>query len=372
MTLQVHIYSIIYIYNISQFNTAHNNLGTTLRIAQALRLHLGLMPSPFIEGQGLYYRIWNTLYRLDSQLLMNLDGLRRFGILIEFDDDSAEQARFHTQCTKLISTVQAAQAAFEQKCSQLLNDNTTGDIYDNPQTTETIAEFFRHKVAPPPLWLQRQRLLLELLYHHLQISILRQLLCFPPVVVSLTPLADSFGISCVYYAITITNIIHQVLAETDPLPGLFHVYQYQWDTVLCTLGFVLANPVYPPTPPARKSLQTAVQNLEIIGEHFPAAASAARLVIDEFRRSMMGRKGRDPATLSSSSSQTMPSQTITAPLSKTAIQTSYTQYLSERSTPPLTTASTDTPAIPMPMKVISGTDLQWLQGALNSWADFAV
>lgn len=93
MTLQVHIYSIIYIYNISQFNTAHNNLGTTLRIAQALRLHLGLMPSPFIEGQGLYYRIWNTLYRLDSQLLMNLDGLRRFGILIEFDDDSAEQAR---------------------------------------------------------------------------------------------------------------------------------------------------------------------------------------------------------------------------------------------------------------------------------------
>lgn len=442
MTLQAHIYSVIYLYNISQLNAAHTNLGTTVRIAQALRLHHRHVESTSSENQGLYHRIWNTIYRLDSQLSMNL-GRSPLVQLLDFDDGNVDQARlfgtsllsshediswlsFHVQCTKLISAVQDAQAAFEQKCGQLLDGNTTGDIYDNPRITETLAEFFGRKMTPVrewtqnvpkslkcgrkadgeafstdrtplnidtyiPLWLQRQRLLLELLYHHLQISISRQFLRFPPVAVSLTPLADSLGISCVYHAITLTNIIHQVLSETDLLHGWFHVYQYQWDAVLCTLGFVLANPVCPPTPPARKSLQTAVRNLEIIGEHFPAAANAASLVrdtnermdqvIDEFRRSITGRRqGRTPSTSSSS-------QTIAAPLSKTAINTPSTQYLSGTSTaswpdqpmsaldivstPPMMTSTTDTSSVSMPMDVINGNDLQWMQGTLDSWVDFA-
>ncbi|KUL89136.1 hypothetical protein ZTR_05945 [Talaromyces verruculosus] len=440
-TLQAHIYSVIYLYNLSQFNAAHTNLGTTVRIAQALRLHLPPVEGTSPEDQGLYHRIWNTIYRLDSQLSTNL-GRPPLVQHLEFDDDNADQARlsgtsllsshediswlsFHVQCTKLISVVQDAQAAFEQKCGQLLDGNTTGDIYDNPRTTETLAEFFGRKTTPVrewvhavpkslkcgrradgeafstdrtplnldtyiPLWLQRQRLFLELLYHHLQISISRQFLRFPPVAVSLTPLADNLGISCVYHAITLTNIIHQVLSETDLLHGWFHVYQYQWDAVLCTLGFVLANPVCPPTPPARKSLQTAVQNLEIIGEHFPAAASAASLVrdvnermdqvIDEFRRSITGRQGRTPNTSSSS-------QTSAAPLSKMATNTPSTQYLSGTSTvswpdqlmpaldivstPPLMTTNTGIPAVSMPIDVISGNDLQWVQGTLDSWVDFA-
>jgi hypothetical protein len=437
ITLQAHVYSIIYLYNISQFTTAHNSLGTTVRIAQALQLNIRPVEGTSLEDQGLYHRIWNTIYRLDSQLSMNL-GRPSLVQHLEFDDDHAEQARlsgtslmstyediswltFHAQCTKLISIVQSAQAAFEQKRCQLLNGNTTGDIYDNPRTTETLAEFLGRNMTPvrewvqnvpkslkctrradgeafstdrtplildtySPLWLQRQRLLLELLYHHLQISILRQFLRFPPVAVSLTPLADGFGISCVYHAITLTNIIHQVLSETDLLHGWFHAYQYQWDAVLCSLGFVLANPVCPPTPPARKSLQTAVRNLEIIGEHFPAAASAALLVrdvngrmdrvIDDFRRSMMGQRvppavQRDPT----SSSQTV---------SEIGLQTSSISYFSETTATTLwpdqpvprldmaVTTSTDTPAMSLAMDVINGNDLQWMQGTLDSWTDFAV
>lgn len=442
-TLQAHIYSVIYLYSISQFNTAHTNLGTTVRIAQSLRLHLRPVEGTSLEDQGLYQRIWSTIYRLDSQLSMNL-GRPPLAEHLVFDEDHAEQARlsgtsllpshediswlsFHVHCTKLISAMQHAQVSFEQKCSQLLKGNATGDIYDNPRTTETLAELFGRELTSvrkwvqnvpkslkcarradgepfsidrtplnldtySPLWLQRQRLLLELLYHHLHISILRQFLRFPPVAVSLTPLADGFGISCVYHAITLTNIIDQVLSETDLLHGWFHVYQYQWDAVLCTLGFVLANPVCPPTPPARKSLQTAVRNLEIFGEHFPAAASAASLVrdvngrmdqvIEEFRRSLMGQQRRAPSSSPSSSLQTM-----AASLSKTAVQAPSTQNLSETSPvswpgqsmitldivspPPLTTTNTGIPAVSMPMDMISGNDLQWMQGTLDSWIDFA-
>lgn len=441
MTLQAHVYSVIYLYNISQFNAAHINLGTTVRTAQSLRLHLRPVEGALPEDQGLYRRIWNTIYHLDSQLSMSLgrpplvqllacggehdENALLSGTSLISSHEDISWLSFHVQCTKLISAVQKAQAAFEHKCSQLLNGNTTGDIYENPRTTEALAEFFGREMIPvrewiqnvpnslkcarradgkafftdrtplnldtfSPLWLQRQRLLLELLYHHLHISILRQFLRFPPVAVSLTPLADCLGISCVYHAITLTNIIHQVLSETDLLHGWFHVYQYQWDSVLCTLGFVLANPVCPPTPPARKSLQTAARNLDIIGEHFPAAASAASLVrdtngrmdrvIDEFRRSMMGQKR--PAPNSSPSAQSM----AAAP-NEAAGQTSSRQNLLETSavswpdqstttldmvpTPLLTTSNTGIPAVSMPMDVISGNDLQWMQGSLDSWIDFA-
>ena len=40
LTVQSHIYSIVYLYNTSMLNTAYINLGSTLGIAHTLRLHL--------------------------------------------------------------------------------------------------------------------------------------------------------------------------------------------------------------------------------------------------------------------------------------------------------------------------------------------
>ncbi|EED18473.1 hypothetical protein TSTA_122090 [Talaromyces stipitatus ATCC 10500] len=406
-------------------NTAHSNLGTTLRIAQALKLHLQ-PEGTSLEDQAHLRRIWNVIYRLDAQLSMNL-GRPTLVQHFELENDQSEKAllsgtsllstfeeisclSFHNQCTKLISAVQGTQVAFEANCSQLLVDgnNVNGDIHDNPRTTEALAEFFGRKTMPVrewvqgvpeplkcarrgegvsfstdrsplnldtyiPLWLQRQRLLLELLYHHLQISLLRQFLRFPPVAVSLTPLADGLGISCVYHAITITNILHQVLSETDLLHGWFHVYQFQWDAVLCTLGFVLANPEFGDCWRA-----------------FSAAASAALLisdlnkcmdrVIDAFRRDLMGKRCSSAASQKDSASS--------IPLNETVLQTLSELYLSptatasslglahvwpDHSLPALGIASetlvttTDTPTVPTAID-----DLQWMQGNLESWTDFTV
>ncbi|OQD86175.1 hypothetical protein PENANT_c008G02255 [Penicillium antarcticum] len=333
VVVQSHIYSIVYLYNTSLLNTAHINLGATLRIAHALRLNIRPLDGIPAAQQELHRRIWWTLYRIDSQLSMTLgrppliqlshvscglpgdsrDYARLSGTVLLSNDEDISWLSFHVQCTKLTFLVQGVQAAFQRKCSQLLNGDKSIDIYDDPRLLESLAEFLgremtvihswvqsvpqslcnaRKGTGEPfstnraalnlslysPLWLQRQRLLLELHYHHLLISTLRPFMRFPPVSSSMTPQTDGFNITCLNHAMAITSILNQVLSETDLLRGWSPIFQYQWDAILCTLGFVLANALCPPTPSARKSLQTAISTLDLVSDHFLAAKNAAQVV----------------------------------------------------------------------------------------------
>ncbi|KAJ6149671.1 hypothetical protein N7471_000870 [Penicillium samsonianum] len=333
MVVQSHIYSIVYLYNTSLLNTAHINLGATLRIAHALRLHIRPLDGTSSEQQELQRRIWWTLYRIDIQLSMTLgrppliqlshvscglpgDGrehARLSGTVLLTNHEDISWLSFHVQCTKLIYLVQGVQTALHRKCSQLLNGDKVKDLYEDPRLLETLAEFLGQEMTAihnwvqnvpqslcnarkgagepfstnrdmlnlcpySPLWLQRQRLLLELHYHHLVISTLRPFIRFPPVSSSMTPRTDGYNISCLNHAMAITSILNQVLSETDLLRGWSPIFQYQWDAILCTLGFVLANSVCPPTPSARKSLQTAIRTLDLVSDHFLAAKNAAQVV----------------------------------------------------------------------------------------------
>ncbi|KAL3480360.1 fungal-specific transcription factor domain-containing protein [Aspergillus californicus] len=358
MVLQSHIYCIIYLCNISHFNAAHMNLGMTLRIAHALRLHLQPLENISAQKQELHRRIWWTLFCLDSQLSMtlgrasfihpsqvscglpgdDLGPIRSSGSMLLSSHEDISWLSFHIQCIKITAAVQSIHATFKQKCSELLRDGPQ-DIYETPCIIEALAdclaremgsvhewvrnvpqslrlsrqglgtgEPFSTNKAPlnldlsSPLWLQRQRLLLELFYHHLQLSIFRPFLRFPPVGASQTPLADNYGISCVNHATVITSIIHQVLTTTDLLHGWPSILQTQWDAILCTLGFILGNPVCSPTPFARKSLQIAVQTLELVADYSPIAKSAAQVtramdqhadtLITNFRQSLVPREAQ--------------------------------------------------------------------------------
>ena len=331
--VQSHIFSIVYLYNTSRLNTAHINLGATLRTAQALRLHMRPLDGTSLEQQELQRRIWWTLYRLDNQVSMTLgrspliqlshvscgmsgDGREHAqlsGTVLLSDHEDISWLSFHVQCTKLGFLVQGVQTALHRKCSQLLNGEKAKDLYEDPRVLETLAEFLGQEMAAihnwvqnvpqslcnarkgtgapfstnrdalnlcpySPLWLQRQRVLLEVHYHHLVISTLRPFIRFPPVRYSTTPRTDGYNISCLNHAMTITSILNQVLSETDLLRGWSCAFHFQWDAILCTLGFVLSNPVCPPTPSARKSLQTAISTLELVSDHILAAKNAAQVV----------------------------------------------------------------------------------------------
>ncbi|KAF2722082.1 hypothetical protein K431DRAFT_338340 [Polychaeton citri CBS 116435] len=81
------------------------------------------------------------------------------------------------------------------------------------------------------LWLQRQRLFLELIYHHL----------------------------C-------TNA------------GWYEAFRWQWNAVITLVGFILAYPRATHTAAARTGIEVSIAALDIFGNNFPVAISAAKVV----------------------------------------------------------------------------------------------
>ncbi|PLB53349.1 hypothetical protein P170DRAFT_434999 [Aspergillus steynii IBT 23096] len=357
MALQSHIYCIIYLYNVSLMNTAHTLLGMAIRVAQTLRLHLKPLNGTSREQQDLHCRIWWSLYQLDSMLSMTLgrspllysadascdwpgdseENTRLSGtLLLSSTEEDISWLSFYAQSVRLTSIVRGVQDAFNARCAKILQTSESQDIYETPSMVEELARFLGGEVravskwaqdVPPslqnrkgqgepfstgrgaliidpcsPLWLQRQRILLELMYHHFQLTNFRPFVRFPVRPASLTPLGDSHTITCLNHAMAVTNILHQVLTETDLLRGWSPIFHYQWDAALCILGFLIGNPLCPPTPAARKCYQTAVNTLDIMGNQFAAARDSARVVqeighraemlIEKFRTGLTQRRSQ--------------------------------------------------------------------------------
>jgi hypothetical protein len=332
MALQSQLYSIVFLYNESSMSSAHISLGSTVRTAQMLGLHSKSSDELSSREKQLHRRIWSTLITLDSQISMALgqsplihsceidhsslrdsqeESLLSESMLISPNNKDITWLSYHAQSVRLVSLARCVQSGFHAKCAELLERKALKTLYDDPFSLEELAgvlarnarvvyewacnvpkslkiprkgsgEPFSTERTPlnldqfSPLWLQRQRILLEILYHHLQMSNFRSFLRFPPGSSSITPLSDCHSINCLNHAVALTSILHQVLTETDLLRGWSAAFQYQWDAALCILGFILANPVCPPTPQARKCLQTAIQCLEIMGDYLPVAKRAAQ------------------------------------------------------------------------------------------------
>lgn len=366
-SLQSHLYCIIYLYNIANLDTAHAVLALAIRLAQMLRLHirpLGPVPQ---ATQELYCRIWWTLYQLDSQISMILgrpplidpdevgcaipsDTVQMSAtVLVSPPEEGITWLSFHVQYIRLTAVARGIHAAFSARCAETLQTKEFQDIHEDPSTLELLGTFMGNEIRAmydwvqtvpralknqrqgsgeafstdrtplnlnpaSPLWLQRQRLLLEMTFHHLQLSILRTFIRFPPRGASLTPLSDGHGIVALNHAVVLTNILSQVLSETDLLSGLTPALLYQWDATVCILAFVLANPVCPPTPAARKILPAAFRNLDILGQSFGPITNFIQVAWEQFRSS---RTPRGWSQLTTPPSQTI-SKTATQPSSTTS------------------------------------------------------
>ena len=151
---------------------------------------------------------------------------------------------------KLCLAARAVYIAFYDKCAEVLDGSDEKTIYDDSEAMESCAQFLlssmqclqtwsyelpdglkakRKGSGEPfstdesllelelfaPMWLQRQRLLLELLYHNLAMNLYRPFISFSQPLGLNTLAAEGSAISCVNHAITHTHIMHQVLTETD-------------------------------------------------------------------------------------------------------------------------------------------------------------
>ncbi|OKL58087.1 hypothetical protein UA08_06825 [Talaromyces atroroseus] len=341
-SLQSHIYCIIYLYNTANLDTAHALLGLAIRVAHMLRLHIRpLGPIPKVK-QELFSRMWWTLYQLDSQISMTLGRpplinsdevgcampsdssdvvqLSTTGLVSPPNEEDISWLSFHVQYIRLTAAARRVHAAFGARCAELLQTKDIQDVHEDPVALETLAGFLSNEVramydwvqtvprslknqrkgsgeafstdrtplnlnSASPLWLQRQRLLLEIIYHHLQIANFRPFIRFPPRGASLTSLSDNHSIASLNHAVVLTSMLNQVLSETDLLNGWTPLFQYQWDATICIISFVLSNPVCPPTPAARKTLPTALRTLHKLGQTFAPAANTIQLAWEQFRSS---------------------------------------------------------------------------------------
>ncbi|KAI0428684.1 fungal-specific transcription factor domain-containing protein [Xylaria sp. FL1042] len=129
------------------------------------------------------------------------------------------------------------------------------------------------------LWLQRQRLLLELTYHHLSVNLLRPFIRFS-IWSADTPLADKYATQCAAHAITLTQAMHHVIESTAILKGWNEAFQWQWNATMSLVGFVFAYPSHPLSPAVRNAIDLSVAVFETFVGSLAAAVKAVTITRD--------------------------------------------------------------------------------------------
>lgn len=339
-TLQCLIYTALYLSNASMLHMEHQILAVAVGIAHTLGVHHEAMVNLSAAQSSLRRRIWWTLFLLDSKACLELGrpylintsdmtGTLPFDDLLEATDFGSSLSltfadinwlTFHTQCIKLVVMVRSIHTSFYQHCSEVSASHEGTDLYDNPEILESCADHLlrsmkglqdwvrnvpdalkipRKGTGEPfstsrsaidldpyvPLWLQHQRLLLELLYHNLKMSLHRPFIRFPPGSNVAFQISVDHSVSCLSHAIITTDILHQVLTEVDVLNGWQQAYQSQWDAALSMLGFGLVHPVFPHSRSARKAIHTAMTNFATLADNNCSIAALAGAVT----RNLLGK-----------------------------------------------------------------------------------
>ncbi|KAL4861300.1 hypothetical protein BDV12DRAFT_180497 [Aspergillus spectabilis] len=130
-----------------------------------------------------------------------------------------------------------------------------------------------------PVWLQRERLLLELLYHHLCLSLYRSSICFALHGVP-TNITEHAATQSAAHAMAVVHIMHQVLNTSTLLNGWHEAFQWHWNAAMTLVGFVLAFPHSQSACAARNSIDLSVSAFEQSGACFQAANNAAMIMRD--------------------------------------------------------------------------------------------
>lgn len=342
MTLQCQILAIKYLCNASYQNMAYSGLATAIRTAHLLGVHLEPPADMPREQRELRKRIWWTLYCMECKTCMKLDRpwSAPFSLIscqLPADDhqlalvsgsnfasygDDLTWLTYTLQMTKMMLAVRSIFVAFADKCGDVVASGR--GIYKDPQTLEECATFLESQMGVlrsfeiqlpdglktkrkcgglpfstdrtmldielyAPLWLQRQRLMFELLYHNLALNLYRPFICFPSsfatevpsqtssAFTNLTPVTDSHANSCIEHAMAITRMMHQILTGSEILSGMHEAFHFQWNATVSLIGFIMAYPLAPLTPEVRENVDNAIAVFETFGKHFAVGASAANV-----------------------------------------------------------------------------------------------
>lgn len=331
--LQCQLFSIVYLRDASLFNLALSTAASAVQTAYALGLHMDVKESSDIHERELLKRLWCMVFVLEGK--MSMDCGRPFlaqMISIRLPQDTHELASnstemfvpssrlkvtwltYHVQHVKLIRTSRkvfskvynhAAQllaskqgqnfgqeTEIVKKCDEILVEELEvlklwlEGVPEELRYHSTVSEdamngrISRTDVTQQnPLWLQRQRVMLRLLYHDICISLCRAFVIFPSPNETISTHTVSAE-ECLQHAITITDIVYQVLKDSDILFGWHRAYQFQWNAALLMIAFAFANLASPLIGTIFVKLEHAIFVLDTFGRCFAVARSATEIIRD--------------------------------------------------------------------------------------------
>jgi hypothetical protein len=295
-TLQCQLLCAIYLCGGSFHNMVDSSCSLAVRTAYMLGLHLEPPPTMPQKEQEQRRRLWWAVYLLDSKNNMKLGRpflLRDSNTMPHLPSDTREAAilagstfaplgdnatwlSFNLYQTTLYMAVRAAHTTLYDTELDLRDGQT---IWDEPQSLEACAQVLephtKHleewaREVPnalktkrqndgrslstdtsaleveqiAPLWLQRQRLLLELTYHNLCLNLYRPFISLVSAPAS-GHHVEEMAITCAAHAIEYTNIAHQVLSSTSILDGWHEAFQWQWKYATFYISHSISSPARP-------------------------------------------------------------------------------------------------------------------------------
>ncbi|KAI5919613.1 fungal-specific transcription factor domain-containing protein [Camillea tinctor] len=337
-TLQCQILSGTYLCSASFHNMAHSMLSISIRTAHMLGLHHEPADDVPVATKEMRKRLWWFLYTLEGKTCMKLgrpffidlatssctllaDDYRTAslaGSTFSPVDEHTTWLTYSQESTRLVSAAREAHTAFYNKYSEIYTGERGQTIYDDPVALERYAEFLSYTIkglhswthsvpqglitrrkgdgvafstdfSPldiepfAPLWLQRQRLLLELLYHNLAMNLYRPFILFPSTSEICPPPAPTtlaHATSSVKHAMALTHIMHQVFSESEIMAGWHESFQWQWNCALTLVGYLFAHPNTSIASSVRHAVNLALVVFEIFSRTIAAASSAAMVLRD--------------------------------------------------------------------------------------------
>ncbi|KAF5644105.1 transcriptional regulatory [Fusarium sp. NRRL 52700] len=295
-TFQCQLWSAIYLANASYQNMAQNMLGVAVRTAYTLGLHIEPRNDlPFKEREA-RKRAWCIMFMFETRSCIRLghvsagvDQLRYTterarlteiarsafdGAFYRRSSDGASAAS-DSQSRAFVSGMDRMRAWVESLPHLLKTQRRSGGRPLSTDLSELEIEHFA------PVSLRRQRLMLELFYHELMLTLGRHCISQSLTRVGVRQASSSQEVAdlSVLHAAATTKLLHQVYKEYDILNGWYEPFNCQWHAAITIVGYLLICPQDSPTTViARTALWQSITVLEKMGTFFGTASSAAGVI----------------------------------------------------------------------------------------------
>ncbi|KAK2589847.1 hypothetical protein QQS21_012469 [Conoideocrella luteorostrata] len=330
-TLQCQLLSAVYLCCGTFQNMADSACSTAVRTAYALGIHLDAPENMSLQERDMQKRLWWALFALDSKFGMKLgrpfrlhqssaspglpdhhvQAAARSGSSFAPLGDNLTWLSFDVEYSKLFLAARAVYAAHFKSKSASCNDQAVpcsqpvekgqsrpsqqlcmARMEDWADAVPSILQLKRKNNARPfstnepdllneeqltPIWLQRQRLVLELMYHNLCTNLYRPFISFGSAPKDAS--AEENARECARHASTLTQITYQALVATPSSIACWHeTFQWQWNAAMTLVGYVLACPQDVLTEDIRKSISVSIDVFDLFGKSFAGARSAASIM----------------------------------------------------------------------------------------------